>query len=632
MFIINRSQENPLLSPRREHPWEAAAAFNWCPIKDGRYTHVVYRALSEKQLLEEPHINRSIIGRATTKDGTTYTNRVPFIVPEHEYEKYGCEDPRVTYIDGTYYTFYTALGNFPFSAEGIKVAVALSTDMETVQEKHLVTPFNAKAMVLFPEKIRGQYAALLTMHTDLPGTNIALALFDHIEDMWSESYWKDWYANKESHIIDLHRGNDDQVEVGAVPIKTKDGWLAIYSHATEYYSNERHSFGIEAVLLDLKDPKMIIGRTKGAFMVSEEYYEQVGIVPGVVFPSGALMRGEYLDIYYGASDTHCCIASVRLQDLIKSILPTTPPLITRFSGNPIITARPNKDWEAHGTLNPAAVEYGGKIHLFYRAMGSDDTSTFGYAATEDGFMITERSANPVYVPRADFESRTQPGNTGCEDARISFIDGQFIMTYVAYDGHTPRVAISTISEKDFAAKNWKKWSLPVTVTPPNVPDKDACIVPLKTKDGYVFIHRIDRSVCADILPTLNFNEQKINRCIEIITPRRGMWDGRKVGAATPPIKTKYGWILLYHGISNTGTYRLGAVLLDLKNPTIVLSRTATPIMEPQEDYELHGVVSKVVFPCGVVQRKNKLYIYYGGADNVVGVATVNLTDLTNILI
>lgn len=187
MITVRRSVHNPIISPRRDHTWEAVATFNWSPVKDGKKTHVLYRAVSERELLEEPKINHSVIARATTEDGVNFKDKSPFIFPEKPFEKYGCEDPRVTKINGKYYTFYTALGEYPFNANGIKVAVAISRDLKTVEEKHLVTPFNAKAMVLFPEKVNGKYVALLTIHTDLPDTNIAIAEFDKIEDIWSES-------------------------------------------------------------------------------------------------------------------------------------------------------------------------------------------------------------------------------------------------------------------------------------------------------------------------------------------------------------------------------------------------------------------------------------------------------------
>ena len=89
--------------------------------------------------------------------------------------------------------------------------------------------------------------------------------------------------------------------------------------------------------------------------------------------------------------------------------------------------------------------------------------------------------------------------------------------------------------------------------------------------------------------------------------------------------------MLYHGISWSGKYRVGALLLDLKDPTIVLARTAAPFFEPSTEYESQGVVSHVVFPCGIVERKGLLYIYYGAADKYIGVATIPLKTVLEYL-
>jgi predicted GH43/DUF377 family glycosyl hydrolase len=630
MFTVKRSEENPLLSPRRQHPWEAAATFNWCPVKDGRLTYVAYRAMSEKELLEEPKIHHSIIARAQSKDGSNFTDRAPFIVPEHDFERYGCEDPRVTKLDDKYYIFYTALSEYPFNANGIKVALAISSDMKTVDEKHLVTPFNAKAMALFPKKINGKYVAILTVNTDNPPAQIAIAEFEKIEDIYSQKWWEDWYNDLGSHIIQLARSDDDQVELGSPPIYTKDGWLITYSHISHYHSDKR-TFGIEAVLLDKKNPRLIVGRTKGAFLVPETYYEETGLVPGIVFPSGALIAGDDLEIYYGASDTHCAKASVNLENLIESMKPGSTEIFTRFPGNPIISPRPDKDWEAHGTFNPAAIDLNKTVHILYRAMSKDDTSTFGYAASKNGLVIDARSEEPTYEPREEFEKNPNPGFSGCEDPRMVKIGSDVVMTYTGYNGSVPRVVVTKISESDFLAQRWKKWSKPVAITPPNLPNKDACIVPEKGSDGYVVIHRVEESICADIFESLDFSSEHVHRCIEIISPRRGMWDGQKVGIAGPPLKTRDGWLLLYHGVSETSTYRVGATLLSLKDPTVVIARSATPIFEPKTDYEMKGMVPKVVFPCGMVRRGQKIYLYYGGADQVVGVATATFSDIMKTL-
>ena len=413
-------------------------------------------------------------------------------------------------------------------------------------------------------------------------------------------------------------------------IKTKYGWLFIYSHIA-HYTEGRPVFGIEAALLDLKDPRMIIGKTKGPFMVPETYYELTGFVPKVVFPTGALLTGDRLDIYYGAADTHCAKASLSLEKLVQAILPNAKKCFTRFAGNPILSPRSDKPWEEGGVLNPAAIDIDGVVHLLYRAATKDNVSTLGYASSKNGFLIDERSDNPVYSARTDFEGKGMIKNAGCEDPRIMEIDGRLYMTYTGYNGIVPRVAVASIAKEDFVNKCWDAWTKPIAISDPAIPNKDACIIPEKFDGSYILLHRVVDSICADTVPSLDFSTQKIKRCIDILAPRPGMWDSRKVGVAAPPIKTKAGWLMFYHGISETGTYRVGAVMLDLNNPTIVKARTALPLLEPQEDYELHGVVSRVVFPCGTVVRNGIIYMYYGSADKTVSVATARLSAIVDML-
>ncbi|MDQ3089651.1 MAG: hypothetical protein M3Q24_00660 [bacterium] len=630
MFSIKRSEANPILSPNENNRWESLAVFNPTVVKKGKDYHMFYRAMSTPDILEEHHMSLSVIGKTTSKNGTDFIDRKPFIIPENDFERFGCEDPRITFLDGTHYIFYTALSNYPFNADGIKVAVAKSKDLKKIDSKHLVTPFNAKAMTMFPEKINGKFAVMLAVNTDRPPSKIGLALFEKENDLWSTDYWNEWYKDLDNHTINISKDENEQIEVGCQPIKTDYGWLLIYSHIENYFSDNK-MFGIRAVLLDIDNPRKVIGELKQAFMVPEAYYEKVGMVPNIIFPSSALVIKDDLVIYYGATDTHCGKATVNLEAFLASLLSTKKGLFKRSKNNPILTSRPGKEWEDRGVFNPAAIEIDGKIHMVYRAMSSDDTGTFGYAQSNDGEVFFERSEDPTYVPRQDFEKKYHPGNSGCEDPRLINIDGSIYMFYTAFDGSTPRIAATSISDKDFVNKKWNKWTLPEIITPGDFSNKDGCLIPEKTDKGYVMIHRVNESICADIFETLDFSKEKVNKCIEIISPRRGMWDHLKVGLAAPPIKTKKGWLMLYHGVSNFKIYKIGAVLLDLKDPTLVLARTALPIFEPEEVYEKEGIIPNVVFPCGLIRRKEKLLVYYGGADTVVGLATVKISELLKTL-
>ena len=320
MLDVNRIAANPFLSPNGEESWQARAAFNPSVVKDnnGHY-HLLYRAQSSQKNHLGSEMSVASIGYGKGEDGIHFSSQQQLIVPEENWERFGCEDPRVTKIDGGYYIFYTALSAFPFEAKGIRIGVAVTKDFATITEKHLVTPFNSKAMALFPEKINGKYAAILTVDTDLPPAKIALALFDEINQIWSESYWKEWKSNLAQHVIPLLRDANDHLEVGAAPIKTTAGWLLIYSYIQNYLATGNRVFGIEAVLLNLHEPWRIIGRTTHPLLVPEEPYELSGDVPNVIFPSGALLENEKLSIYYGAADTTCCVATLSVNKLLKNL-------------------------------------------------------------------------------------------------------------------------------------------------------------------------------------------------------------------------------------------------------------------------------------------------------------------------
>ena len=216
MFTLTRSEHNPILSPTKDHPWEAAAAFNGCPVMKGKDMHLVYRAMSEPQLLKEPHIRMSVIACAKEmKEKRHFEDRKVLVKPDMPFDAFGCEDPRVTKLDGKYYIFYTGLGGYPFNESNIRTAVAISKDLETVTEKHQIAPFNSKGIAIFPEKINGKIGMLITVNPDHPPDDICYAEFEKEEDMWSPDYWHEWMKNLDAHKIHIRRLRDDHLELGA---------------------------------------------------------------------------------------------------------------------------------------------------------------------------------------------------------------------------------------------------------------------------------------------------------------------------------------------------------------------------------------------------------------------------------
>ncbi len=640
MFVVRRYEKNPLVRPTTDDVWRSYATFNPSLVAIGKRVDMVFRAVAEPRPLAETSGARgqfflSTIGRAASPDGLHFSDITPFITPQEMWERYGCEDPRVTYLNGTHYIFYTALSHFPFSADGIRVAVALSKDLKTIQERHLVTPFNAKAMTLFPEKIGGKLTAVLTVHTDTPPSKTALIQFDSPEQMWSETYWREWLTHIDEWSFNLKRAEDERIEIGSTPLKTPAGWLIFYSHIRHYYSQHQKIFGVEAILLDLKNPRKIIGRTRGPLLVPEEVYERYGTVPDVVFPSSALLVGDMVRIYYGAADTVCAAAEVRLADLLATMMGES--VLTRFSKNPILTPT-NNAWEKKAVFNPAAFEIDGTTHILYRAMSADNTSRIGHATTRDGVRIITRDTMPLYEPREPFELKNIPnGNSGCEDPRVTRIGDRVYMCYTAFNGtQAPAVALTSAPVSDFLENTKGKWSWekPVLISPVGVDDKDACIMHT-AHHGTLFFHRINNAICVS---SITIEQPKpVTDYAVMLEPRHGMWDAKKIGLNTPPMLVKRedgtsAYLFVYHGIAeDSSEYRLGLALLDATNPTKVVARTTDWVLEPHMKYEKEGQVANVVFPCGAVIRDDTLYVYYGGADTVCGVATGSIKKILKVL-
>jgi len=640
MSDFRRSEENPVLLPNEENDWEAEATFNGCPIVHSKRIHFFYRAVSSRQNVQGIEMNLSTIGHALSTDGTHFKHRRQFIKPEYEWERFGCEDPRVTRVGNKFYIFYTALSAYPFTADGIRVGLAISQDCRQIEAKYLVTTFNSKAMALFPGKIGGKFAAVLSVNTDKPPAKIGLAFFDREDQIWAPEYWEGWYSFLDDHVLPLQRSPQDQIEVGASPIRTPHGWLLIYAYIQNYLSPPA-TFGIEGALLDLENPSRIVARTEEPWLVPQAVYETYGKVPNVIFPSGVLVRGGALHLYYGAADTTCALATARLSTLIEKMLLTRMEVVKleRFFVNPIIQPEPKHPWEAKAVFNPAALYEGDKVHLVYRAMSEDNTSVLGYAASKDGFNFNERYDKPIYVPREDFEQKLVPGgNSGCEDPRLTRLEDTVYMCYTAFNGkNVPRVALTSIALNDFLSRNWK-WAKPVLISRPRTMDKNAALFPRKIKGKYAFLHRLGTSIWLDFKDSLSFDKDEWLEGTVILSSQQEQSPAEKIGVSAPPIETKVGWLLLYHVVSRIKPnepqlhYDTSAALLDINDPTRVIARRRTPLLEPEMSYEREGQVANVVFPCGAVVIDDCLFVYYGGADKVIGVATIKLSELLESLL
>lgn len=335
-FQLKRYQGDnpqPILVPRKEIPWESKAVFNPSVVYDQGIYRMLYRTYPDIFDTTTPRGHRpgfrfknqiSYIGYAESKDGILFTQRdAAFISPSEGYDKYGCEDPRITKIGDTFYITYTAIDTLIEKKDpNIKIRIALATTKDFVTvEKHGIIgpPHRSKAAAFFPEKVYGGKIALaMTINSDSTNSQVAIRYYDSMNDVkgQTDESWADFL--KETTAVAplgtlwwLDRGP----ELGAAPIKTNKGWLLIFSNEAM-----TDTWSIGAALLDLDDPQKLIARTSGNILQPVTDYEREGLVPNVTFPEGAVVVGEDLYVYYGAADTVIGLATCKLDDLLDYIL------------------------------------------------------------------------------------------------------------------------------------------------------------------------------------------------------------------------------------------------------------------------------------------------------------------------
>jgi len=292
--------------------------------------------------------------------------------------------------------------------------------------------------------------------------------------------------------------------------------------------------------------------------------------------------------------------------------------LQRYSEHPILSPKPEHDWEAAAVFNAAAILDNGLIHMIYRATdissGGEDgpyINSLGYAVSVDGVHFN-RLEQPILTNDVPQETR------GPEDPRIVKIGDTFYMMYTGYGGRFDsdyRICLAT-------SKNLIAWQRHGVVL--DEPNKDASLFPEKINGRYAMFHRRPPHIWIAFSEDL---KNWVDHTIVMEALPDSDWENEKIGISGPPIKTPQGWFLIYHGVSKDHVYRQGAALLALNDPTKVIARQAEPILEPELDWELFGHVDNVVFSCGQVILDNTIYVYYAGADNAIGLATMSLDEV-----
>jgi len=239
---------------------------------------------------------------ARSTDGVSFNiEQRPAMMAANDYETFGLEDPRISLIDGIYYISYVAV-----SPRGVTTSLASTKDFDSFQRHGVIFCPDNKDVVIFPATVDDKYYAL---HRPVS------PLFKNYEIWMSESADLRCWGNNRCLIGPNQKGWDEtKLGAGAVPFRTKHGWLEIYHGADQ---NNRYCLG--AILLDADRPWVVLARTEKPILEPQSCYEQNGFFGDVVFTCGLLCEDGMLKIYYGAADTTVCYAQIPLQDVLGSL-------------------------------------------------------------------------------------------------------------------------------------------------------------------------------------------------------------------------------------------------------------------------------------------------------------------------
>jgi predicted GH43/DUF377 family glycosyl hydrolase len=295
MIKLERVSVDPILTPKKEHSWEAAAVFNCGVIQYNGLVHMIYRATDiTSNGKEGKYVNN--FGYAVSGDGVHF-NRLeqPILINDVDQELRGPEDPRIVHMNGLFYMTYTGYGG-RFDGD-YRICLASSQNLIAWQRHGVMLDEPNKDAALFPEKIDGRYAML---HRRAP--DIWLAFSDDL---------KHWTGSKVLMQVNP-RSDWERQKIGAAgpPIKTEDGWLLIYHGVSE---DGRYCLGI--ALLDQSDPSKILHRQIDSILEPELDWEVNGYVPNVVFSCGQAVLGDELLVYYGGADTVIGVARIHMSSI-----------------------------------------------------------------------------------------------------------------------------------------------------------------------------------------------------------------------------------------------------------------------------------------------------------------------------
>ncbi len=293
------------------------------------------------------------------------------------------------------------------------------------------------------------------------------------------------------------------------------------------------------------------------------------------------------------------------------------PLI-RYEGNPILTPE-QMPFRCYSVFNAGAIRFKDEYLLLLRVEDYSRRTDFYVATSKDGINFSVRS-EPINYPLTEIEKRYRKGHRF--DMRITYLENTYYVCHALW--LDPGCMIAMAKTEDFV--NFEP--LPYTSVPSN---RNAVLFPEKINGLYARLERpqnIDGSgiMWVSYSPDLVYWGKSMPLDIPV-TP----WSGKKIGAGTVPIKTREGWLEIYHGVGgtcSTENYYLGVALLDLDDPSRVIAAPRECILAAEKEYECIGQVPNVVFTCGAIETDDgKLNIYYGGADTRICLAQTTIDTL-----
>ena len=299
------------------------------------------------------------------------------------------------------------------------------------------------------------------------------------------------------------------------------------------------------------------------------------------------------------------------------------PVVKRHKKNPILTKK-DVPYPVETVHNAGMIKHGGQYIMLFRSHRRNGRSIIGLAKSNDGYDFTVVK-KPFLTPATE-GIFSEYEEFGVEDPRICAIDSQYLITYSAYSRHGVRICLAKTCD-------FKKLERIALITQADL--RNVVLFPQKFDGKYV---RLDRphseispwSIWISYSPDLiHWGQSKV-----VMKPVQYHWDEMKIGPGATPIRTKRGWLHIYHGVFSTmsgSVYRLGVALHDLNDPSKIIGVSDEWILQPEDPWEVTGYVPNVVFTCGAIPEDDgTVKIYWGGADQVICMGTALLDDLVKL--